>query len=100
MNDLEQAARSFRLYMNSDETEFMSFNQDGAISSLNGQRLKLVGQSIFLGSNILSTEIDINIRISKEWTDKHWLSIFTNSSARAGIFKRSLKGLNSVFLLE
>ena len=39
---LEQAARSIGPYVNSDKTEFMCFNQDGAISSLNSKTLKLV----------------------------------------------------------
>ena len=43
-------------------------NQDGAISSLNGKTLKLVGQFVYLGSNISSTETNVNIHISKAWT--------------------------------
>ena len=38
---LEQAARSIRLYVNSDEKKFMCFNQDGVIS-LNDMQKKLV----------------------------------------------------------
>ena len=37
------------------------------ITSSNGKRLKL-GQFIYLGSNVSSTESDINICISKAWT--------------------------------
>ena len=46
----------------------MSFNQDNAISSLNGKPLKLVDQFIYLGSNISSTKSDVNICIGKAWT--------------------------------
>ena len=35
-HSLEQMARHIDLNVNSDKTEFMCFNQDGAISSLNG----------------------------------------------------------------
>ena len=51
--------------VNSDKTEFMCFNQDGAISSLNCKPLKLVDPFIFHGSNISSTENDVNIGIGK-----------------------------------
>ena len=44
-----------KLFMNSDKTEFMRFNQGGEISLLSGKCLKLVDQFIYLGSNISST---------------------------------------------
>ena len=44
----------------------MRFNEDGAISSLNGKPLILVDHFIFLGSNISSTESDVNIRLGKK----------------------------------
>ena len=53
---------------NSYKTDFMGFNQDGAISSLNGKRLKLEDRFIYLGGNISSTESDINTCIRKAWT--------------------------------
>ena len=54
--------------MNSYKTEFMCFNQDGAICSLNDKLLKLVDQFTYLGSNISSTESDVNTRVGKAWT--------------------------------
>ena len=65
--NLEQSARgiSSRDITNLDKTKCMSFNQDGAISSLNGKPLKL-DQFIYLSSNISSTESDVNI--GKAWT--------------------------------
>ena len=48
--------------------EFIIFNQDGAISLLNGKPLKLVDKFIYLGSNISSAESNVNIHISKAWT--------------------------------
>ena len=38
---LEQAARGIGLYMDWDKTDFMSFNQDGAIYTFNKKPLKL-----------------------------------------------------------
>ena len=46
----------------------MCFNQDGAIFSLNSKPQKLVDLFIYLGSNIASTESDINLRIGKACT--------------------------------
>ena len=60
-----EAARGIGLSVSSDKTEFMCFNQDGAISSLNGKSLKLVDQFIYLSSNISSKKIDTRIRIGK-----------------------------------
>ena len=51
-----------------EKTEFMCFNQDGDISSLNGSPQKLVDLFEYLGSNISSTESSINICIGKAWT--------------------------------
>ena len=65
---LEHAARGIGLYGNSDKTEFMCFNENGTISSLNDKLLKLEGQFTYLRSNISSTESNVNIRICKAWT--------------------------------
>ena len=54
--------------MNSNKTEFLYFQQNGAISTLSGKPLKLVSQFIHLGSNISSTKFDISIPIGKVWT--------------------------------
>ena len=40
LHSLEQVARGIGLYMNSDKTAFMCFNQDGVISILNDNSLK------------------------------------------------------------
>ena len=57
--------------MNLDKTEFIFFNQDGTISSLNGKLLKLVVQFIYLGSNISSAERDVSIHIGIGWIAIH-----------------------------
>ena len=46
----------------------MCFNQDGTTSSLNEKPLKSVDQFLYLGSNISSTESDVNICTGKAWT--------------------------------
>ena len=53
--------------MNIDKTEIICFNQDSAISSLNGKPLKLVDQFIYLGSNISSIQNNVYICIGKVW---------------------------------
>ena len=37
LHRLAQAAKTIGLYVNSDKTELICFNQDGSISSLNGK---------------------------------------------------------------
>ena len=65
---LEQAAGGINLHVNANKREFMCFNQEGAISTLKGNPLKLVDQFTYLGSNISSTERDANICIAKVLT--------------------------------
>ena len=61
LHTLEQAASVIGLYMNSDKTKFIHFEQDGTISSLSSEPLKFVDKFIYLDSNISSTESNINI---------------------------------------
>ena len=69
LHSLEQAKRSIDLNENSDETEFLCSYQNAAISSLNGTLVYTsMYHCIYLGSNISSTETDINIRIGMSWT--------------------------------
>ena len=46
----------------------MAYKQKGEIASLSGKTLNRVEEFIYLGSNIASTEKDVNIRIGKAWT--------------------------------
>ena len=63
------------LYVNANKTEFMCFKQEGAICTLCGRPLKSVDQFTHLGSNISSSERNINICIAKAWTtiDRLWI---------------------------
>ena len=65
LHSLKQAARGIGLYVKSDKTDFMCFKQDGAIATLNDKLLTSINHFKYLGSYILSTESDINIRIGK-----------------------------------
>ena len=47
--------------MNLDKIEFICSNQGRAFSSLNGKLIKLLDHIIYLGSNISSTERDVNL---------------------------------------
>ena len=44
--------------------------QDADIFTPNGKTLKLIDQFTYLGSNISSTESDVNIHIGKAWTTR------------------------------
>ena len=75
--NLEQAGRGTGFYMNANK-RFMCFKQ-GVISSLNNKPLKLVDKFTYLGGNISSTEIFINICIAKARTTIGKLSIICKS---------------------
>ena len=68
LHSLEQAAGGIGLYVDAKKIEFMSFKQKGTISTFSGKSLKLVKHFTYLGSNILSTENDVDIPIFKVWT--------------------------------
>ena len=60
LHSLERAAASIGLHVNAHKTEYMSFNQTGNISTLNGSTLKLVNKFTHQGSSVSSNETDIN----------------------------------------
>ena len=62
---LEQLVAFTALHANATKTEYMCYNQDGPIETLNKTPLKKVDDFIFLGSSIASTEKDVLARISK-----------------------------------
>ena len=75
LHSLDQAARGIVLYTNINKTEFVYFKQNGAISTLSGWPLKLVDKFTYHGSNISSTESDVNICLRKVWTAFDKLSV-------------------------
>ena len=66
---LEQAARGH--CMNINKTEYMCFKQDEAIATLNPKPKKLIDQFKYLGSNISSTESNVNICIGRSFARAH-----------------------------
>ena len=64
---VETAAREIGLYINVKKTEYIAYNQEGQIQSLDGKNIKSVNEFVYLGSNIQSTERDIAIRKGKAW---------------------------------
>ena len=70
LHSLEKAAGSIGLHVNVDKTEYMCFNQNQTrdIIIRTGSSLKLVNKFTYLGSNVSSTENDINTQLAKVWT--------------------------------
>ena len=50
--NVEKTASGIDLHVNANKKEYMSFNQEGAISTLNGGPLKLEDKFTYLGNNI------------------------------------------------
>ena len=65
--------------MNADKTEYMCFNQECDISTLNGDSPKSVDKFTYLGSSISSTESEIVMRLAKAWNAIDTLSIISKS---------------------
>ena len=68
LHSLELVARGVGLQVKSDKIEFMFFKQGRSISTLNGKPQKLEDKSTYQGSNVSSTESDVNIHMGKSWT--------------------------------
>ena len=75
LRSLEKIAEGIDLHVNVNKTEYMRFNPKGDIFTLNGGSLKLVDKFTCFGSNVSSTENDINMRLVKAWTVIDSLSI-------------------------
>ena len=59
LHSLEQAAGGIGLYVDADKIEYMYFNQEGDISTLNGGSLRSVDKFTYLSSCVSSAECDI-----------------------------------------
>ena len=71
LHSLERAAAGIGLHVNAHKTEYMSFNQTGDISILNGSFLKLV--------HLPWKQYLINTRLAKSWTANNRLSVIWKS---------------------
>ena len=88
LHSLERTAAGMGLNVNAHKTEYMCYNQQGDISTLDGTSLKLVDKFTYLGSSVSSTEKDIDTRLRKAWTAIDRLSIIWKSGL-ADKMKRS-----------
>ena len=79
LHSLERAAAGIDLHVNAHKTEYMCYNQTGDITTLDGTTLKLVDKFTYLGSSVLSTEKDIDTRVTKARTATYRLSIIWKS---------------------
>ena len=79
LHNLERAAAGIGLHVNTNKTEYMSFNQRGDIFTLNSSSLKLVDKFTYQGSSVSSTKTDINTRLAKAWTAIDRLSVIWKS---------------------
>ena len=79
LHSLERAAADIGLYVNAHKTEYMCYDQTGDIFTLDGTPLKLVDKLTYLGSSVVSTEKDIDTRLTKAWTAINRLSIIWKS---------------------
>ena len=75
LHSLGQVAKDNGLYVKANETELMHFKQKGTISTLSGKPLKSADQFRYIGSNISSTESDVNICLVKVCNAIHKLLI-------------------------
>ena len=87
---LENSAAVIGLHVNATKTEYMSYNQDGPIETLNKTTLKKVEDFVYLGSNIASTEKDNPHKDSESlerssWTTKY-MEINTSRKAKERLF--------------
>ena len=79
LQSLEQTAGGIGLYVNAKKTEYTCFKQEGTISTLSDELLKLVDKFTYLGSSVSSTESDVNICLANAWTAINRLSIISKS---------------------
>ena len=80
LHSLEKAPGGIGLNTNPDKTEYMSFKQKRAISTQSDKPLKLVDQFTYLGSNISSTESDVNRCLAKASNALNRLSMVWKSN--------------------
>ena len=77
---LEKSAAFIGLHVSATKTEYMCYNQDSTIETLNKILLKKIDDFVYLGSNIASTEKDVLIRISKAWSALDRLRVIWKST--------------------
>ena len=102
LHSIERTAKEIGLNLSADKTEFICFNQDASegMKSLDGEKRKQVEDFKHLGSDIASTEHDVNIRLGKAWDalnemDKIWKSNLPDNLKR-NFFRAAVETVLSV----
>ena len=65
---LKTATASVGLYMSTTKTKFIAVIAEGVITAQNGCDLEQVKDFIYVGSKIISSENDIQVRIGSAWS--------------------------------
>jgi len=90
---VETAASEIGLHMNAGKTEYIGYNQQGVISSKNNEAIKSANEFVYLGSNIQSTERDIEIPKAKAWAALDSLNTFRNLHSQKSLRNSSFEQL-------
>jgi exonuclease III len=96
---IETAASEIGLHINAGKTEYISYNQQGVILSKNNKTIKSVNEFVYLGSNIQSTERDIEIRKAKAWAALDSLSTVWKSTLSEKLKKQFFRATVESVLL-
>ena len=76
---MNRATAGIGVHVNAQKTEYISYNQTGDISTLDGTSMKLVDKFTYLGSSVSSTENYIYTWLTKAWAAIDWPSIIWKS---------------------
>ena len=83
--------------VNASKTQYICYNQQGELKSIDGKDIKEVKEFNYLGSNITSTERDVQIRLGKAWAalnslDKIWKSSLP-ASLKRNFFRAAVESI-------
>ena len=94
---LETEAASAGLYMNTTKIKFIAVNTKGTIAAQNGCDLEQVNDFNYLGSKIISSENDIQMRIGSAWSALYKLTPIWKSnldvSIKTEFFRATVKSV-------
>ena len=79
LHSLQRETAGIGVHVNAHKAEYMSFNQNGDISTLNGCAMKLVDKFTYLGRSVSSTETIIDTLLAKILTALNRLSVVWKS---------------------
>ena len=99
LHGLEEVSAEIGLYVNAKKTEYMCFNQEGSMKARDGTTLKQVEEFTYLGSNIASTEKDVNIGIGKAWSALDAMKILWKSDLPEHLKREFFKATVETILL-